>query len=200
MHFPPVTLDNLFSEPDFLSIKSLVRSDSHTKKWIDADRDRSVIKFKELDQVYSKKLEPLAREIFKDNSLKSTYSLYLDYNKPTSALPAHRDNNACTYTIDYCVSSKTIWPITIENLDYGLSENQGLAFMGGFDLHGRPPMTDPENNRVEIVMFHFCPSDHWYFTEGPDYIYYLKEKNLLQDADTYNLSPKKMEKGSRIYL
>jgi len=200
MHFNPVTLDALFSEADALEIKKLLESRDYTKKWDDLDKNRAVARFKDLDEIYSKKLESTAREIFKDNTLKSTYSVYLDYNRPTSSLPPHRDNNACTYTIDYCVSSNTQWPLTIEGSDFTITENQGLAFMGGFDEHGRPEMPDPENNRVQVVMFHFCPADHWYFTEGPDYVYHLKDSGMLMESESYYLSPQKGPKGDRLYL
>jgi hypothetical protein len=64
--------------------------------------------------------------------------------------------------------------------------------MGGYDSHWRNEMPDPENNIVEMIMFHFCPEDHWYFTEGPDYVYTLKENGLLEtlEVDSYELSPK----------
>jgi hypothetical protein len=132
-----------------------------------------VRKYAELEEVFSKKLEPLARQIFGDETLKTSYSAYVDYNQPTSHLPMHLDMNACTYTIDYCVSAKTPWGVVIEDEEFFFKPGQALAFMGGNDNHGRNPMPDPENNRVEMIMFHFVPADHWYFTEGPDYIYKL---------------------------
>lgn len=165
------------------------------KNWKDTKNNRRVLRYKKLDSYFSKKLEPLARDIFKDQTLKSTYAVYLDYNEPTSKLPMHRDNNACTYTIDYCVSQKTPWGVVIEGKEFFIEENEGLAFMGGYDLHGRKKMPDPSNNRVEIIMFHFCPEDHWWFTEGQDYLYFLKENDLLPEGDSYYLSPAVIKKN-----
>jgi hypothetical protein len=175
---------------DRAKLRALIDSKDHLKSWNDKTRDRNIKKFSELDTYFSKKLEPLAQKIFNDPTLKSTYSVYLDYDRPTSQLDMHRDTNACTYSIDYCLSSVTPWPLNIEDNLYIIEPGQGLAFMGGYDAHGRPPLTDPENNRVEMLMFHFCPEDHWYFTEGPDYIYTLQEQGKLNDFDTYALSPK----------
>lgn len=184
----------MFSEEDVKMLRKILDAGTPDKNWQDTKNDRRVLKFPELDSYFSKKLEPLAKKIFKDENLKSTYAVYLDYNSPTSRLPMHKDNNACTYTIDYCVSAKTPWGILIEDQEFFIGENQGLAFMGGYDAHGRGEMPDPDNNRVEVVMFHFCPSDHWWFTEGEEYLYYLKDNDLLPDGDSYHLSPALLEK------
>lgn len=190
MKFEPRVLDNLFSEQDRVKLRSLLDSNSPDKSWIDKDSGRRVQKYTELETYFSKKLEPLARELFRDSTLKTTYSVYLDYNEPTASLAMHLDNNACRYTIDYCVSSITPWGVVIDGVEHFFDPGQGLAFMGGYSYHGRNPMPNPENNRVEVIMFHFCPEDHWYFTEGPDYIYTLSDEGRLSEGDSYHLSPK----------
>lgn len=189
MKFEPRILDNLFSEEDRAKLRKLLDSQSPDKSWIDKDSGRRVQKFSELDSYFSKKLEPIAKKLFGDSTLKTTYSVYLDYNQPTSSLETHLDNNACRYTIDYCVSSVTPWGVIVGDTEYFFNPGQGLAFMGGYSPHGRNPMPDPENNRVEVIMFHFCPEDHWYFTEGPDYIYTLADEGRLSEGDSYHLSP-----------
>lgn len=199
MYFNPKILDNLLSKEDHQALKALVDSDGWSKSWKDSRRNRGVRRYTELDSYFSKAIEPKAREIFGDASLKGSYAVYLDYNKPTSQLPAHRDNNACTYTIDYCISAKTPWGVIVEGEEFIFGEGQGLAFMGGYDSHWRNAMPDPENNRVQVIMFHFCPADHWYFTEGPDYVYDLKDRGMLDtfESDTYELSPKYIEKMAK---
>lgn len=191
MHFEPVVIENLFNAEDTKRLKELLATGSPSKNWRDPNNSRRVLKFEELDSYFSKKLEPLAQRIFNDDKLLTTYSVYLDYNKPTSKLPMHKDNNACTYTISYCVSAKTPWALLIGDKSYTAADGTGVAFMGGYDSHGRPDMPDPDTNRVEVVMFHFCPDDHWYFTEGPDYMYELMDAGLLPEGDSYYLSPKK---------
>lgn len=197
MHFNPVILDSVFSEEDRDALLDVIASNRHSNNWDDKKRSRVVKKFPEL-QYFSEKLEPIAKKVFNDPTLKTSYSVYLSYNKPTSQLEMHRDNNACTYTIDYAISHKTPWAMTIEDKDYFIEPNQGLAFMGGYDKHGRKDMPDPDNNVVEVIMFHFCPEDHWYFTEGPDYVYYLKDRDLLPHGEAYHLSPKYIEKQSKL--
>lgn len=194
LHFRPIILDNVFNEEDVEYLKQLINSKSYEKNWVDPKNDRRVLKFKELETYFSKKLEPLVQKIFDNPKIKTTYSVYLDYDKPTSKLPKHLDNNACTYTIDYCVSAKTPWGVVVEDEEFVFGPNQALVFMGGHDFHWREAMPDPETNRVEVIMFHFCLDDHWYFTEGEDYVYYLMDNDLLSEGDSYHLSPKKAEK------
>jgi len=194
VRFTPVVLDNLFSDEDTEKLKALISSEAYKNSWTDKKSSRGVKKYSELETYFSKKIEPLAREIFNDPTIKTSYSVYLDYNKPTANLTMHKDNNACTYTIDYCLSAVTPWGVVVEDKEYMFSPGQGLAFMGGHDYHGRNPMPDPENNRVEVIMFHFCPEDHWYFTEGPDYVYFLQESGKLPEGDSYELSPKRQKR------
>jgi hypothetical protein len=191
VHFDPVILGSLFSTEDVQALRELIDSGEPLKNWRDPHNDRRVLKFTDLDEYFSKKLEPIVRAVFEDTTALSSYAVYLDYNKPTSQLPAHKDNNACTYTIGYSVSAKTPWPFIVGDREFIVEPGDAIAFMGGHDSHGRPPMPDPENNRVEVVMFHFCPADHWYFTEGPDYFYELMDSGRLSDGDSYNLSPQK---------
>lgn len=189
MHFDPVIIDSLFDKDDMRALRVLLDSDTAFKNWKDPHNDRRILKFTELDTYFSKKIEPLVRTIFQDQTALPSYAIYLDYNKPTSKLPLHKDNNACTYTVGYSVSAKTPWPIIIGDKEFTVPPGSAVAFMGGHDDHGRPDMPDPENNRVEIVMFHFCPEDHWYFTEGPDYFYELMDSGRLSKGDSYHLSP-----------
>lgn len=200
MYFEPVLIENIFSKEDRNKLLQTLKIAEPHKNWLDRDKNREVKKYSELEKYFSRKLEPIAKEIFKDSTLKTSYSVYLKYNKPTSSLPPHRDNNACTYTIDYCVTQKTPWPLVIEGKEFHIPENAGLAFMGGHDEHSRNEMPDPNSNIVETIMFHFCPEDHWYFTEGPEYAYYLQDNNLLEQFESYYLSPKKGPKGDRLYL
>lgn len=196
MRFEPIILNNLFSPEDHQKLKSLIENEKAEKNWNDKWSNRNVKKYNDLEGYFSKLLEPAAMKIFSDKTLKTSYSAYLDYNRPQSKLSPHKDTNACTYTIDYCISAKTPWGVVVEGEEYVFGEGQGLAFMGGYDSHWRNDMPDPENNRVEMAMFHFCPEDHWYFTEGQDYLYELDDKGLLEnlDVDSYELSPEYIRK------
>lgn len=174
----PVNVDaSIFTSEEKEEIKNIVKEASAKVSYSDDRHSRHIKKFKGLDS-YAKKLEPLAREIFNDPTLKATYSVFLSYG-PGSHLTMHKDFNACTYTIDYCVSSTKDWPLIIEGERFSIPEGEALAFEGSTQLHGRDLLEGDENTLVENIMFHFCPEDHWYFTEGPQYIKVLAERGEI---------------------
>jgi hypothetical protein len=181
MYFQPVYLKPGFlSEAEKAALKVAVdeRVKSDKKYYVDDMHHRELRRWKLLDD-YAEKLVPLAREIFNDPTLKPTYSVLLSYDKG-SRLVEHRDTYACVYTIDYCVNSNIDWPLTIEGQDFRIEPGEALAFMGSEDLHGRPEMPDIEHASVENIMFHFCPENHWWFTEGPDYAKGLLERGEVE--------------------
>lgn len=177
MFFTPVNLGKVFSEEDATKLEKLVYGGDYIRNYVDDRNSRTVRKVRGLKE-YSSKLLPIAREVFNDPTLKGTYNVSLSYDK-TSKLAFHKDMNACVYTIDYCVSSNIDWPLIVEGQEFSIARGEALAFMGGDDLHGRNSMPDAEDARVEVVMFHFCPEDHWYFTEGPEYIKVLAERGEI---------------------
>ena len=112
---------------------------------------------------YSEYLLPLVRQIFQDNTILPSYNCWARYTQPTSQLPKHKDKNACTFTVDYCVQQHESWPIFVEGQSYVLQENQSLVFMGEDMEHWRPPFAP--GNSVEMIFFHFVRPNHWYFTD-----------------------------------
>lgn len=179
MHFQPILLESeIFTDEDKAGIASLVASKTiANKNYVDERHHREVGRWKALRE-YAEKLVPAARKVFNDPTLLPTYNVYLKYG-PESHLSMHKDQNACVYTIDYCVSENVDWPLIVEGTEFSIPAGRALAFMGGHDLHGREPIPDMKNALVENIMFHFCPADHWYFTEGPDYIKVLAERGEI---------------------
>ena len=179
MHFQPVLLDSeVFTDRDKADIASLVADKSlKNKNYIDERHSREIGRWKALRE-YAEKLVPVARQVFNDPTLLPTYNVYLKYGAD-SHLSMHKDQNACVYTIDYCVSENVDWPLIVEGQPFSIPAGRALAFMGGHDLHGREPIPAGDGAVVENIMFHFCPADHWYFTEGPDYIKVLAERGEL---------------------
>jgi hypothetical protein len=83
--------------------------------------------------------------------------MYARYSKQGANLGEHVDRDECGYIIDYCLSSKTVWPLKVDGVDYEINPNEALVFKGTEVLHGRGPIPDPENNVVEMIFFHFLP-------------------------------------------
>lgn len=102
-----------------------------------------------------------AREEFDNDELLFTYSLLSYYNSPKSNLSKHKDDNACTYTIDLCLRTKKPWPLVVEGKEYLLNTNDALLFYGEDQLHWREPMG--EDNSVLLFFMHFADRNHWWF-------------------------------------
>lgn len=173
----PFIINKVFSDTDFENLKKHI-SDNQNKMLYDDDFNRYAYNSRYLLENFNKKLEPLAKKIFKDNTLESSYCLYVKYQGNASRLEKHKDKNANNYLIDVCISEKTSWPIFIEGSKYVLKENQGLAFLPMEWEHWRSSFPDPENNVVEIIMFYFCPKDDSQWINLKDVLM----NNYIEDA------------------
>jgi hypothetical protein len=114
------------------------------------------------------KLVPFAREIFKSNGLMPTYTLFSHYEGNPS-LFKHKDDNACTYTLDMCLYQSKPWGLFVDNKEYILKPNEALAYYGNDQDHWREDFPNDKNDFVAMVFFHFAEPDHWYFTKGSSY-------------------------------
>lgn len=189
--FEPIILDDIFSDKDLKKIKSLINTNKHDFIF-DSQAHRFDFQNPEFEQYFAKNLEPLAKKIFNDDTLSTTYVHYSMYNHPLSNLIKHKDMNACTYTIDFCLSADTPWGIWIDGKEYMLNPGQAIAFMGEDQEHWRGPFPDPYDNCVEMIFFHFAPSNHWWFIYGPEYKKVLEEKALKEKDELllgYNAKP-----------
>lgn len=110
---------------------------------------------------YAERLLPTAHQVFGRDDLLPSYALWARYAQPQASLSPHKDVNACTYTIDYCVRQHESWELFVEGQGYVLQANDALAFMGEDQEHWRAPWQ--AGNMVEMIFFHYVPPDHWYF-------------------------------------
>ncbi len=172
MYFEPKYLKDIFT-PEVKAELEAVVDEYHgpdKKFYFDDISDREVRRSKKLHR-FNELLEPLAKQVFGDDTLKATYSILLTYNKD-SHLVGHHDTNANIYTINYCVKSNVEWPLWFGDDDkrvgLDIPEGEALAFMGCDDFHYREK-TDQEDADLVMVMFHFCPADHWYFHKGEEH-------------------------------
>lgn len=122
------------------------------------------------------KLIDTAREAFESKELLPTYTLFAHYEgqNPEPSLYKHRDDNACTYTLDMCVYQIEPWDLFVEDKAYTLYENQALAYYGNDQWHWRNDFPNPKTNHVAMIFFHFAEPDHWWFTKGPDYLQVIR--------------------------
>jgi len=118
------------------------------------------------------KLVETARQVFNSETLLPTYTLFAHYEgqNPPPSLYKHKDDNACTYTLDMCVYQKEPWDLFVEDKAYTLYQNQALAYYGNDQMHWREEFPNPETNHVAMIFFHFAEPDHWWFTKGVEYL------------------------------
>jgi hypothetical protein len=126
------------------------------------------------------KLVPLARSIFKSEYLLPTYALFAHYIGPNAQLPKHKDDNACTYTIDYCLYQNINWDLWIEEKPFSLKPNDALVYSGTDQLHWREKFPGKNGDHVAMIFFHFAEPGHWYFTEGPEHIDLIRMKRQFE--------------------
>jgi hypothetical protein len=164
----PEIKKNIFSEEDFNALKNTLKEKVITEGGKYDDFGRKIFSPQIVNE-YAEKLVPLAREFFKSDTLLHSYSLFAEYSNKNINLPKHKDDNACTYTIDVVIYQDKPWGIWIEGKEYLLNENEAVLFWGTEQEHWRETV-DHNDGTVAVVFFHYVEPDHWWFTKGPDYI------------------------------
>ncbi len=160
-------ISNLLPLPTFEKLQRTCRANA--KKFPYSEEfGRYYINDKEFPQLtsYLEHLVPTARSFFDSKTLEASYAIFAHYEGNQAALPKHKDNNACTYTIDLCLYQKTPWGLWIEGKEYMLEENEAVLFYGEDQEHWREKFPNPINNEVGQVFFHFVEPDHWFFNEN----------------------------------
>jgi hypothetical protein len=131
-------------------------------RWMLGNEDPFIKKYHEM-------LLPVARSVFKSETLLPTNALFVEYSKSGANLPPHFDANACTYTIDLCFYESHQWPLWVENTEFKYSENEAVCFFGEEQMHWRETLYE-DNIKIGLGFFHYVEPTHWYFTEGPSYV------------------------------
>lgn len=136
-------------------------------------------------------LTDVARKYFESNTLMPSWALMSIYEGDQAKLHKHKDDNACTYHIDLCVFQKNPWDLWVEvngeSKPYTLEENDALFMYGNDQLHWREKFPNPKTNLVCNAFFFFCEPDHWYFTEGPEYLETHIRANKKEDASNIQM-------------
>ena len=168
----PIIKTNLFNDKFFNEIVSTVGG--LTKDSFDYDRGfgRFLLKSGAGNDIVNRSLTEaldVAREVFNSSTLLPTYALFSRYEGYRSNLFKHYDTNACTYTLDVCISSKVDWPLFVEDVAYSLNPNEALCFYGEDQFHWRGEFPEKETNVVEMIFLHYAEPDHWFFTKPREF-------------------------------
>lgn len=170
----PMIVKNVFSDQEHKELKAIMQNWPLDLEYYQ-DLGRYHVQHALIDE-YSEKLIPLARKMFNSETLKPSYSLFSHYQIARKNIPnlhRHKDDNACTYTIDLCLYQSEPWALGIEHngedKEYILQENEAVLYYGNDQEHWRPEFPNPESQHVAMIFFHYVEPDHWFYTKGKDY-------------------------------
>lgn len=175
----PILIDRLFSPEDFDRLKNHLYNKEKNQNTYDIHFGRYSFYDNMIDE-YANNLIGFARGLFDSKTLIPSYSLFAHYEGENAKLWKHIDDNACTYTIDMCVYQSEPWDLWVEGKPYLLKENQALAYYGNDQEHWREEFPNKESQHVAMIFFHFAEPDHWYFTNGPEYLDVIR-KNITEE-------------------
>jgi hypothetical protein len=174
----PQLIEEVFSAEEYESLRSLFSDpksfeyQSGFSRYVAADNS-----IPELGD-FANRLIEVARQTFNSKTLMPTYTLFSHYEgaDPEPSLYKHKDDNACTYTIDMCLYQTEPWDLYVEDKAYTLFPNQALAYYGNDQMHWREKFPNPGNQNVAMIFFHFAEPDHWFFTKGPSYLSVIRNE------------------------
>ena len=99
------------------------------------------------------------KKVMKDNYGSCEYisTVYAEYSPSTGnpKLNGHFDQKNDTTLLDYQLHSNTVWPITIDSINYELTDNQGVILRPLNQYHGRPQKNFKSDEFVHMLFFFF---------------------------------------------
>lgn len=178
----PILVDTIFNEDDYARLIKLFSNPKSFEyqegfsRYVAADNSISDLGY------FAELLLPTARKAFDSDTLLPTYTLFAHYegNNPAPSLYKHKDDNACTYTLDMCLYQTDTWDLYVDGKAYTLKPNQALAYYGNDQEHWRENFPKPGEQHVAMIFFHFAEPDHWFFTKGPSYLSVIR-KEVTED-------------------
>jgi hypothetical protein len=185
----PVIINDLFSQEEHYELSNYLKNKTKRPEDYSSIFGRYCFNDSLVDS-YAEKLIPIARKHFNSETLIPSYSLFAHYEGDEANLYKHVDDNACTYTIDFCVYQTDPWDLYVSEKAYTLYPNQALAYYGNDQLHWREKFPNPDNQVVSMIFFHFVEPDHWWYTKGPGYL----------DVIRNNITEEEWEKRNNISL
>jgi hypothetical protein len=171
----PQIIKNVFSEEEYNKLKTYLYNRPKLEENFDPGFERYCFNDSLINE-YAEKLIPAARKIFNSETLLPSYALFAHYEGKNPNLFTHKDDNACTYTIDMCVYQTEPWDLNVDDKPYTLYENEALAYYGNDQMHGRGKFPNPDSGHVAMIFFHFVEPDHWWFTKGQDYVRVIRKE------------------------
>jgi hypothetical protein len=174
----PIVIDSLLSKDDYSKLMGLFGNPKRFE--FQQGLSRYVVANNSIPELgaFAEYLVPVARKVFQSETLLPTYTLFSHYegSDPAPSLYRHKDDNACTYTLDMCLYQTEPWDLYVDGKAYTLTPNQALAYYGNDQEHWREDFPNPGQQHVAMIFFHFAEPDHWFFTKGPSYLSVIRKE------------------------
>lgn len=132
---------------------TLINQDNVVMK--DYDNGRIMVEILPTPDHIIEKLKRVLRENYGECEYIGT--VFADYalRFGTPKLNKHYDVKDDTTLIDYQLSANTVWPITIDDVNYELIDNQAVVLRPFKQYHGRPKKTFNDSEFVKMLFFFF---------------------------------------------
>jgi hypothetical protein len=155
----PITVSNVLSAEEIDLINENIRVNSENIS-IQEETGRNFLNLDSLPQSIVDKITSIAREKTGKN-LVSTGRAYSTYSNQfgSPALHPHVDRNDTKFIFDYQLKSNTKWSIIVEDSEYNLDDNSGIAFEAKNLVHYRPRKKFIDGEFVSMIFFHFIDLD-----------------------------------------
>lgn len=137
---------------------SLINQD--TVVMVDKENGRLMAEMLPTPEYIVEKLKSIVKERYGDCEYLST--VYAEYSSQhgNPKLNKHFDSKNDTTLIDYQLNSNTVWPITIDEINYELVDNQAVLLRPFKQFHGRPKKIFKQEEFVNMLFFFFkAPTD-----------------------------------------
>lgn len=161
----PVIIKNFLNENDFKELVFYFKNRKGLKRQSLDNFGRAILYDKQhkILKKFSDQILPFVRNHFKDQDILPSYSIFAEYSAETIFLDKHKDQAACTYTVDLVLYQEKPWAIWIENKEYVANENDAIIFMGEDQEHWRETILN-NKDRIGLIYFHYVKPDHWWYT------------------------------------
>jgi len=156
-------VENVLEDQDFLKLKDLCLIALKDSKYTPQIGRWHADVY--LDDDLNSKFLNMAKNKFNVDDLTSTYVQVVKYQIVDNAIPTlnkHKDQLACTHTIDMTIETTVDWGLFVEDTFFKDIPNCAVFLKGDDEEHYRPKYPSKNNNDYCIVLFiNYATSDHW---------------------------------------
>ena len=110
------------------------------------------------------KIEKTTTELYGKplKAITTGFHVYSQHYGPKPKLEPHIDEYVGEVVFDYQIRSSHPWPVRVDKVDYTLSDNDALMFMGETQAHSRRKVRFDGDMYTMMYIVNLISEDHWY--------------------------------------